>query len=97
MHTNCVIKSIRRAKNPKKNRVTVRYRDERLGSKIKRIQEKKVALASLYIERMPCNDAEKKAQMEQEEKDAAPAEDEAVGGAEIQKGEDDKDKPAVSL
>ena len=111
MHADCVIKAVRRTKTPKHNRVTIRYRDSRLGrSRNNPIREYKVALSSLYILRFPENDREKKAQMEEEEQVAA-AEvaayekdviqrrqlAEAVGGADILTGEDDKDEPAVSL
>ena len=45
MHSNCVIKTVRGTKTPKKNRVTIGYRDERLGkSRNNRIQEIRVAL-----------------------------------------------------
>ena len=111
MHSNCVIKTVRGTKHPKKNRVTIRYRDERLGkSRNNRIQEIRVALSSLYILRFPENDREKKAQMEEEEQVAAAGAAahkkemiqrrklaEAVGAADILTGEDDKGEPAVSL
>ena len=72
MHADCVIKAVRRTKTPKKDRVTIRYRDSRLGkSRSNPIREYKVPLSSLYRLRFPETEKEKKAQMEEEEQVAA--------------------------
>ena len=68
MHNDCVIKAVRKKKNPKNDRVTLRYRDSRLGkSRSNPIREYKVPLSSLYRLRFPETEKEKKAQMEEEE------------------------------